>query len=194
MSAENMHIATMFKWKCKDCFGFPSAIVDLDLSEEELRKNLSASWRKNLNHAKRVLTVKYNEYDSEMIIELYNEFLKMKNIPGIPEYILRYLFKLDNPPLEVLTAYNEKEQMIAYKVLYKHGNMGTSFIAWNTDEGRVKQARTLLIWHSMLRLKELGFRLFDLGGVDDINTEDVAKYKKGAGGKNYRLLGEFVRF
>lgn len=193
MSAKNLHLATLYKWRCINKFGFPSATVDLSLSEDELHKNLKAFWRKNLNHAKKDLTIRYNEYDAEEIIKLYGEFLKMKDIPGIPGHILRYLFELPFPPLEVLTAHNEDGVMIAYKVLYKHGNCGTSFIAWNTDEGRDKQARTLLIWSSMLRLKELGYRYFDLGGVDDINTEDVAKYKRGAGGTDYRLMGEFVR-
>lgn len=194
MKADNVHLVSSFGWKYIDEFGYPSAIVELDKSEDELHKNLKAFWRKNLNHAKKQLTIKYNEYDANEIISLYGEFLKMKKIPGIPEHILRYLFSLEQPPLEVLTAHNEEGSMIAYKVLYKHGNTGTSFIAWNTDEGRDKQARTLLIWSSMLRLKELGYKFFDLGGVDDINTEDVAKYKRGAGGQDYRLLGEFIRF
>ena len=83
--------------------------------------------------------------------------------------------------------------MIAFKVLYLHKGTGTSFIAWNTDEGLEKNARTLLIYESMLWLKREGFKYFDLGGVDDINTEAVAKYKRGMGGKDYRLLGEFIK-
>ena len=194
MSAKSIHLATIYGWRCLNKFGFPSATVDLSLSEGELHKNMKAFWRKNLNHAKKDVIIRNNEYDTEEIIKLYNQFLKMKNIPGIPEHILRYLFGLPVSPLEVLTAYNKDGVMIAYKVLYKHGNCGTSFIAWNTDEGRAKQARTLLIWSSMLRLKELGYKYFDLGGVDDINTEEVAKYKRGAGGLDYRLAGEFIKF
>ena len=34
----------------------------------------------------------------------------------------------------------------------------------------------------MLRLKELEYKYFELGGGDDINTEDVAKYKQDVGG------------
>lgn len=193
MSPYNIHLATFYNWKNISLFGYPSAIINLEQSEDDLYKGMKAFWRKNLKHAKKCLTIKYNEYNTDEIIELYIGFLKMKKIPGIPEHILRYLFSLDMPPLEIISAHNEDGEMIAYKVLYKHGNCGTSFIAWNTEEGRNKQARTLLIWSSMLRLKELGYKFFDLGGVDDINTEDVAKYKRGAGGIEYRLLGEFVK-
>lgn len=56
------------------------------------------------------------------------------------------------------------------------------------------EARTLLIGSSMLRLKELEYKYFELGGGDDINTEDVAKYKQDVGGTDYRLMGEYIRF
>lgn len=192
-SAQNLKMATDNKWTCRDLFGFPSAEVDLSQSEEQLHKNLKANWRKNLKKAQKSVTIKYNEYNSNEIRKLYDGFLKKKNIPGIPDHILSYLFALDNPPLEVLTAHNEDGEMIAFKVLYLHKGTGTSFIAWNTDEGLEKNARTLLIYESMLWLKREGFKYFDLGGVDDINTEAVAKYKRGMGGRDYRLLGEFIK-
>lgn len=194
MSAENMHLISGYGWKCRDYFGFPSAIVDLSLTEEELNQNLKPNWRKNLKKARKQVHIKYNEYEANKIIQLYDGFLKKRDIPGIPIYILKYLFALKEPPLEVLTAHNEDEKMIAFKVLYVHGNTATSFIAWNTNEGLEKNARTLLIYSSMLRLKERGFSCFDLGGVDEIATEAVAKYKRGMGGSEYRLLGEFIKF
>lgn len=194
MSAPNMHLISSYGWRCIDYFGFPSAIVDLRLTEEELNKNLKPNWRKNLKKAKKQVSIKYNNYNADNIMQLYEGFLKKKDIPGIPQHILKYLFALKKPPLEVLTAHNEDGEMIAYKVLYVHGDTATSFIAWNTDEGLEKNARTLLIYSSMLWLKKLGFRYYDLGGVDDITTEAVAKYKRGMGGADYRLLGEFIKF
>ena len=92
MSAKNLHLATLYKWRCINKLGFTSAIVDLSLSEDELHKNLKAFWRKNLNHAKKDLTIRYNEYDTEVIMKLYGEFLKMKEILRIPGHILRCSF------------------------------------------------------------------------------------------------------
>lgn len=194
MSAENLSYINAYGWKGINMFGYSSSLVDLLLTSDELEKNLKPNWRKNLKKAKREVHIKYNEYDANEIMDLYDGFLKRKSIPGIPRHILEYLFALEAPPFEVLTAHNRLGEKIAYKVLYKHGSTATSFIAWNTEEGLEKNARTLLIYSSMLHLKNLGFRYFDLGGVDDINTEAVAKYKRGMGGKDYRLLGEFIKF
>jgi len=193
-SAENLRLATKHGWKCVDMFGFPSSVVDITPSEEELRKNLKSFWRKNLKHAQEQVTIKIQEYDEDEIIRLYNGFLEMRDIPGIKDYMLRYLFDIKDGPLVMLTAHNDKGEMIAYKGLYVHGTTGTSYIAWNTDEGRAKQARTLLIFKSALYLKEHGCSWYDLAGVDDICTEAIARFKRGMNGRDYILLGEFVRF
>lgn len=192
MCPGNLKMVSDYGWKCRDFFGFPSATVNLSLPEDVLHKNLKPNWRKNLNKAKKDVYLRFNEYDVEEMINLYIKFLTDKDIPGIPRHILKYLFNMETPPLEVLTAHNDKGKIIAYKVLYLHGNTATSFIAWNTEEGLRKNARTLLIYESMLWLKRNGFAYFDLGGVDDINTEAVAKYKRGMGGEDYQLLGEFI--
>ena len=179
-------------FKAMDPFAYPSGYLDLTQSEEELEANMKSFWRKHIKQAKKQVTIRINEYDADEVMRLYAEFLAYRQIPGIPDHILKYLFSLDKPPLEVLTAHNEDGEMIAYKVLYRHGNTGTSFIAWNTDEGRDKQARTLLIYSSALHLKSLGCTYYDLGGIDDITTEAVAKYKRGTGDTDYRLQGEFM--
>ena len=193
-SPRALQLATRYRWRCVDAFGFPSAAVDLSLSEDELRKHLMAFWRKNLKHAERDVEIRLQEYDPSQVLRLYKEFLESKDIPGIPEHVLKHLFSLEDNPVVMLTAHDKDGEMVAYKGLYVHGNTGTSFIAWNTDKGRKLQARTLLIFRSALYLKSVGCKWYDLGGVDDITTEAVAKFKRGMNGNEYRLLGEFVRF
>nr|MCR5640551.1 GNAT family N-acetyltransferase [Lachnospiraceae bacterium] len=193
-SPKHLGALTKAGWKCRDPYAYPSGFLNLSASEEELNKGMKAFWRKHLKQARKQVEIRYNEYDATEIRRLYAEFLERRQIPGIPDHILEYLFNLEHPPLEVLTAHNEAGEMIAYKVLYVHGNTGTSFIAWNTDEGLQKQARTLLIFNSALRLKEMGCKYYDLGGIDDITTEAVARFKRGTGDVDYRLLGEFIKF
>lgn len=191
---DRLNYITEDGWKCFEPFAYPSGYLNLSLSEEELNKGMKAFWRKHLKQARKQVEIRHNEYDAKEIRRLYAEFLERRQIPGIPDHILEYLWKQEQPPLEVLTAHNESGEMIAYKVLYVHGNTGTSFIAWNTDEGLQKQARTLLIFESALRLKEMGCKYYDLGGIDDITTEAVARFKRGTGDTDYRLMGEFIKF
>ena len=189
---KHMSAITAAGWRATDPYAYPSGYLDLTQSEEDIEKNMKSFWRKHIKQARKLVTIRINQYSAAEVMSLYAQFLKRRQIPGIPDHILKYLFALDEPPLEVLTAHNDKDEMIAYKVLYRHGNTGTSFIAWNTDEGRDKQARTLLIFTSALHLKSLGCTYYDLGGIDDITTEAVAKYKRGTGDTDYRLQGEFI--
>ena len=253
---ENLIALTEAGYRCTDPYSYPSGYLDLSKSGEELLKDMQPFWRKHLKQAKKQVTIQINRYSASEVRALYKKFLEMKEIPGIPDAMVEYLFKYmeadassnvrlsptpkkssgesptfdevdsvrkaqqgfstgeaggvssddfsgggealpasptdDYRVLEVLTAHNLNGNMIAYKVLYRHGNTGTSFIAWNTDEGRDKQARTYLISESALRLKELGCKFYDLGGIDDITTEAVAKFKRGTGDTDYRLLGEFI--
>lgn len=193
-SPYNMEQMITEGWKCYNRFGYPSSTIDLTLSEEELRKRLKPFWRKHLKQAEKLVTIQENTENIDLLIELYDSFLKQKKIPGIPLPIIKELFEKYPEKLKILTAKNSDGKMIAYKILYLHGNTGTSFAAWNTEEGREKNARTLLIFSSMLLLKKSGFKNFDLGGVDDINTEAVAHFKRGVSGNDYRLLGEFINF
>lgn len=38
-----------------------------------------------------------------------------------------------------------------------------------------------------------GFRWFDLGGIDEINTPSIAEFKLGVNGKRYELTGEYFK-
>lgn len=183
-----------YKFKCINYFGFPSATVNLEQSKEEIHDSLLKFWKKNLRKAQECVHIKVDDFGNvNDFIKLYKSFFEKKQIEGIPIPILSYLMSLEKIPLKILTAYNDEGKMIAYKGLYLHGKTGTSFICWNTDEGREKQARTLLIYESMMVLKDIGMKVFDAGGVDDINTEAVANFKRGIGGIEYCLCGEFVK-
>lgn len=178
-------------WKCKDMFGFPSATVDLTISEEELRRQLKSAWRTDLKRAEKEVCIHENNFDLEKIESDYKEFQKDKNFSGIPMNILQYLFANMPNKMKVLTAHNEGGEMVAYAIFYIHENTSTFFIAWNTQEGNVKKAPTLLLFSAMLALKKDGVIKFDLGGIEDIHTEGVARFKRGANGRDYRLIGEY---
>lgn len=193
-SSETVLKLTSYKWNIKNCFGFPSSVVDLEQSKEQIHDSLLKFWKKNLRKAQECVHIKVDDFGNvQDFIALYKSFFDKKQIDGIPIPILTYLMNLDKLPLKILTAYNDEGKMIAYKGLYLHGKTGTSFICWNTDEGREKQARTLLIYESMMVLKDIGMKVFDAGGVDDITTEAVANFKRGINGKEYRLVGELLR-
>ena len=67
-------------------------------------------------------------------------------------------------------------------------------VGWNSAEGRKYYLNNLLLYKAIIGAKEKGMQTFDLGGIEDIYTESVAKFKRGTKPVEYRLAGEFVRF
>jgi len=58
--------------------------------------------------------------------------------------------------------------------------------------GRAANAGQLLLWRAVCEMKELGYRWFDLGGMDLYQTPSgIFHFKAGLGGTPYRLVGEF---
>jgi lipid II:glycine glycyltransferase (peptidoglycan interpeptide bridge formation enzyme) len=48
-----------------------------------------------------------------------------------------------------------------------------------------------LLWIAIIELKKKNLSYFDLGGLDEINTPKINKFKLGINGKNYELVGNY---
>ena len=88
---------------------------------------------------------------------------------------------------------NEAEEMIAFDMFYIHGKDATYYIGWNSEEGRRNYLNNLLLYYGAIALKKMGIKKLDLGGIEYIHTESIAKFKDGMKPMHFRQIGEFVR-
>ena len=100
---------------------------------------------------------------------------------------------LPNSPLRIFYIENEICEIIAFDIFYCHANDATYYIGWNSGEGRKKYLNNFLLYYAALELKKEGVRKLDLGGIEYIHTESIAKFKDGMKPEHYRKMGEFIK-
>ena len=172
---------------------FSTGIIDLGKSEDELRKQMSSKWRNCLKNAeKRALFVEDVKTDDEfrILLGLHATDKENSNYSDSGDDITNYLYK--HGAILGINVKNQDNEIISFILFALHGNTATYYIGWSNEEGYKSNASRLLLWNGMLRLKELGYRWLDLGGIDFINTKGVAEFKAGTGCEMYKYVGEFV--
>ncbi|MGD0784508.1 MAG: peptidoglycan bridge formation glycyltransferase FemA/FemB family protein [Sedimentisphaerales bacterium] len=172
-----------------------SVVIDLLLEEDLLFENLHGKWR-NLLRKSQKMGLELEEVSSEetmnFLIEKYRIFQKEKGFSGISEKILIELSQQFNYNKQIQISFARKNmRRIAGILIIGHGNSCTYLVGWNSKEGRDLQANYFLLWQAVINCKNQGYRWFDLGGIDDKMTPGVAHFKKGLGGREYTLAGEF---
>ena len=72
----------------------------------------------------------------------------------------------------------------------RNAKVGSSQV--NIPNGYKINANRFLLWEAIKYLKGSGYEWFDMGGIDLINTKNVAEFKLGVGCSYENLLGEYV--
>lgn len=176
----------------KECWC--SAWLDLQKTEGELRRGLNGKWRNMVSFAERaglVFKISHTDEDFFGLMDKYQQQMLERNFKGISINLLIALRKQgDSRQLLVMQAiYNETP--VAGLIIAKHGLACTYLVGWNSTEGRQQKANNFLLWNSLLEMKSRGCLWFDLGGIDEVNTPDIARFKRGLNGQEYRLVGEY---
>lgn len=194
MTEENYVKMINEKWKNWDIFGFPTGVVDLCKTTEEIRAALDSKWRNQLKAAEK------NEYvvhsDSKRFSEmmrLYESEQQDKGFVGVKTTLLECMNSMPNSPLRIFYIENDANEIIAYDIFYRHVNDATYYVGWNSNEGRKKYLNNLLLYHAAISLKAEGVRQLDLGGIEYIHTESIAKFKDGMRPTHFRQMGEFIK-
>ena len=193
---QNMMILSSLGYRSRLKSGWRSTLLDLSKKIEELRDNLHSKWRNQLRVAEKSglrVVISCHEEDFDWISGKYEELMLKKNFKGIS---IKLLSSLRN-------CLNNKEHLLLFKAIYEekavagiliamHGKTCTYLVGWNGIEGRKINATNFLLWNAILVMKGRGCLWFDSGGIDNINTPDIAKFKRGMGGEEYELIGEYI--
>lgn len=193
-SVDNLAKVVKAGWKLWNPFGFPTGEVDLTQTEEQIRAGLESKWRNQLKTAEKNNYVIKSDYDRfDEMIELYTEEQEEKNFEGVPIPMLMEMRK-EPSPLKILYVLDNSDRIIAFDMFYVHSNVATYYIGWNSsEEGRKNYLNNLLLFYAAIELKKMGIKKLDLGGIEYIHTESIARFKDGMKPKHFRQIGEFIK-
>lgn len=174
---------------------FETMWIDLDQSEEVLRKQLHPKWRGHLNKGLRSqldLRLDTKGTSAELFLayfqlHLFDKGYKSKGIAYTRQEIESAVMFQN---LMLFWAY-QGEEAIAAILVFSHGATASYHAGWTTEKGRLAQAHNVLLWEALCFLKLKGFDAFDLGGMAPFTDTGIDTFKKGMGGEEFKTPGVF---
>lgn len=169
--------------------------LDLTQNNDDLRQNMDGKWRNSLKKAENSgLMIEWDEKGAfyHEIRTQYGHDKSLRGYGGISPQFLDILspFLLQHKAIIIGKASLDGE-MIASMVFFLHGRSATYQIGVTSSSGRDHNAHHLLLWEAVSVLRSKNIRELDLGGVNDETAEGIKRFKKGIGGKLYRLVGHY---
>lgn len=174
--------------------GWCSAVLDLRLDDETLRKNLSANWRNHLKVSERgglCFDVSTGGSAVEWMLARHSENMQEKGFSGTPVSFLRELQRQAPDDFFVCRAL-QGGLPVAGMIAFRFGRSAEYFIGWYGPEARKAKAGNFLLWHAAQAMRSHGCERFDLGGYS--SSDGYGRFKQDMRGTEYRLLEEWVAF
>ena len=175
---------------------YRTLLLDLSLSMQDLRRNLSSRWRRQLNIAENKGLSIIEGTASELyeaFATLYREMLARKKfVPGMDINEFKEI-QQDLPAalkMKILVCAFEGEPVAAL-VGSLLGDTGIYLLGATGDKGLKLRGSYLLHWRMIEWLKEQGARWYDLNGFNPEKNPGTASFKAGVSGKDVRHLGQF---
>ncbi|HEU6449338.1 MAG TPA: peptidoglycan bridge formation glycyltransferase FemA/FemB family protein [Verrucomicrobiae bacterium] len=173
-----------------------TSLLDLTPSLEQLRRNLDQKWRNQLNRAeKNEMTIIEGDSATEfqIFLNLYEQMRERKKFEtrvnadefaGVQEHLPK------NQKLKILICV-QNGIPAAGIVCSAMGESAIYLFGATNHNGLKSKAAYLLQWTIIRRLKDLGFRYYDLGGINPKTNPGVYHFKRGLGGKEVSRIAPF---
>ena len=167
--------------------------MDLRLDEETLHSHLKRKWRAPLQKAEKAgleAVWSQSESDFEWTLEKYRRQTVEKGISWPSAELTQGLWNEAKESMRMVFAEKDGERVgVLLSIAYVDSAFG--LLIWESPHSRTLHAHNFLDWRSILYYQELGYRWFDLGGIDPENLPGITKFKRGTGGQEYTLSGAF---
>lgn len=194
-AAHTMHLYSL-GYHMRKKGSWHSARLNLNKAEDELKKELDGKWRNQLKSAEKAgiqLHISCLDKEFMWLMEKYKELQVAKGFRG-PSIDLYTSFRnnaFEPDHMLVMQAVHEGSP-VAGLLISRHGASCTYTVGWNSFEGRRLNANNFLLWHAVIEMKKRGCLWFDLGGMDEEKVPEITKFKRGMGGEEYKLVGDWL--
>jgi len=170
---------------------YATHIIDLNKSEEYIFTQFRSTYKNYIRRTEKMnfeykYLLKPNIPEVKSYIDSYKNFSLNKGNQGLLDYN-RITKLVENNCFIITTSFLDTKEIIYHsyiadakervRLLYSHHNV--SFV----DEQIRSCVSKMHHWKDILLFKSLGYKIYDLGGVDSVNTPGIAHFKTGFGGE-----------
>ena len=181
----------------KTNFGFNfrtmTSVIDLSLSDAEIFGRIRSNYRNEIRKSLKddFVDLKWIETPSDSEIEdfcfSYDQFAKNVGIDASNKEKLR---SFNQSGFLILTEARNADIVFCRHVFISDGFRVRLYYSWsdfrscsNDSRAKIGRANKSLHWFEILKSKQLGFELYDFGGLSiDGKTDNIDKFKKSFGG------------
>ncbi|VAV86925.1 hypothetical protein MNBD_ALPHA02-294 [hydrothermal vent metagenome] len=179
--------------------GNSTILINLELSEDKLWQNLYSKNRTHIRKAEKndfdVIYGDHSHLHIDWLLEQESKQQQKNKYQGVPVGLVKGYGQYSSGNQGVYSSFAvEKgaETPMAGVLFLCHGRCATYHIGWNGPRGRKSRALNLLLWKMILKLKQDGIRMVDLGGINTEEGADIARYKLSFSNEVTRLCGTYM--
>jgi len=185
-------------YKLADNPGWSSARIDLSKPVEQIRAELKRKWRGDLNSAERhgvACEMGTSKALFESFLAHYKSFVAAKGFATVvTAALLRRLQELlpKDRKMWIIDGRLGTESL-GGMLIACYGETALALAGSHPNtKGRAVHSGHQVWWQTVLKMKELGYRWLDLGGMDpELTLPSILHFKSGMGATKYQLIGEF---
>lgn len=166
----------------------------LDADAEMRKTRASGNWRHNLKRSERYgLNIEHwTRPDAQEISKVYREMETLKNLTiQNSESELIAIMNHCADRLIVYQCRNSEGKLLAIRAAGLCGTTAMDLLAAAGGEARKVYATHATLWALLEHCYQLGFKEYDLSGVDFEANKGVFDFKKGTGASVVELIGEW---
>lgn len=174
---------------------YRSIALSLAASDAELMSRLERKWRNQLKAS--MDRVQDTEITTDpraqhWIVAQCDEFASSRGVRSPDRNLLHRLTDRAGRDAVVIRS-RVNGEWASGALLVRHGLVATYVLGWNSIDGRRHYAGNSALWRGLLHMRDLGCMMADLGGINPSSAAGIAAFKRGLGGDEFALVGEYAR-
>jgi len=188
---------TEFKGMQRVMTGYSTVMIDLSQPLDRLRLAMDGKWRNRLVRAEAQkglqMHVRASLKDVQWLLERENQQRQTRGFHALPtEFVQAYIgCHADRQQAFLVASAVQGKQTLGSMLFLIHGAGASYHIGWADETGRQLNIHNLLLWKAMAQLQALGVLQLDLGGVNTRALPGISRFKLGAGGRLFTLVGTY---
>ena len=174
---------------------YRTLMLNLDGSEEEIRKSLDRNFRRNLKKAEKseieIHEGQKQEY-CDILRELYVSMVKRKGFKSLdPDEFIKPQSQLSSAEkMSFIVAYCEGHPVSVH--LASHlGTIAVALLVASSEEGLNCGSSYLIWWKACIAAKRAGMKRYDLGGIDPEDNPGGYRFKSQISRQEFFSIGAF---